>query len=113
MTWFENLEVTSAVQYSPTQSKVSFRFAVHPEYLNPGKTLAGAAQTLFHDVCTMYCLGPLAREPDFWCSHGTSRSFNVNLLRPAREGDVLTMECEVSPDYSPEARNNGSRAELR
>ena len=86
----------AAFKHSPTHTQVTFRFPVQREYLNPGGTLHGAAQSLFFDVCTTWLLGPIARKPDYWCSFGTSRSLNVVYLRPARKGDVLTLECEVS-----------------
>jgi hypothetical protein len=94
--WMKSLEMTAAFKHSPTHTQVTFRFPVQREYLNPGGTLHGAAQSLFFDVCTTWLLGPIARKPDYWCSFGTSRSLNVVYLRPAREGDVLTLECEVS-----------------
>ncbi|KAM0719688.1 hypothetical protein Q7P37_003819 [Cladosporium fusiforme] len=87
--------MTSAVKYSPTQSRVTFRFVVQPEYLNPAGFLHGAAHTLFFDVCTTFCLGPLARAPDFWVTFGVSRSLQVSFLRPAAEGEMLVMECET------------------
>lgn len=87
--------MTSATMHSPTHTKIAFRFPVQREYLNPGGTLHGAAQTLFFDVCTTFLLGPLARPPDFWTTYGISRSLNVVYLRPAREGDILTLDCEV------------------
>jgi acyl-coenzyme A thioesterase 13 len=92
----KSVEMTAAFKHSPTHTQVTFRFPVQREYLNPGGTLHGAAQSLFFDVCTTWLLGPIARKPDYWCSFGTSRSLNVVYLRPAREGDVLTLECEVS-----------------
>ena len=94
--WMKSLEMTAAFKHSPTHTQVTFRFPVQREYLNPGGTLHGAAQSLFFDVCTTWLLGPIARKPDYWCSFGTSRSLNVVYLRPAREGDVLTLACEVS-----------------
>jgi hypothetical protein len=94
--WMKSLEMTAAFKHSPTHTQVTFRFPVQREYLNPGGTLHGAAQSLFFDVCTTWLLGPIARKPDYWCSFGTSRSLNVVYLRPAREGDVLVLECEVS-----------------
>lgn len=88
--------MTSATRrHSPTHTKVSFRFPVQSEYLNPSGTLHGAAQCLFFDVCTTFCLGPIARAPDFWTTFGVTRSLNVNYLRPAKEGEVLVLECEV------------------
>jgi acyl-coenzyme A thioesterase 13 len=95
----KSLEMTAASKHSPTHTQVTFRFPVQREYLNPGGTLHGAAQSLFFDVCTTWLLGPIARKPDYWCSFGTSRSLNVVYLRPAREGDVLTLECEVSCSF--------------
>jgi hypothetical protein len=97
--WMKSLEMTAAFKHSPTHTQVTFRFPVQREYLNPGGTLHGAAQSLFFDVCTTWLLGPIARKPDYWCSFGTSRSLNVVYLRPAREGDVLTLECEVSGSF--------------
>jgi acyl-coenzyme A thioesterase 13 len=92
----KSLEMTAAFKHSPTHTQVTFRFPVQREYLNPGGTLHGAAQSLFFDVCTTWLLAPIARKPDYWCSFGTSRNLNVTYLRPAREGDMLTLECEVS-----------------
>jgi hypothetical protein len=103
--WMKSLEMTAAFKHSPTHTQVTFRFPVQREYLNPGGTLHGAAQSLFFDVCTTWLLGPIARKPDYWCSFGTSRSLNVVYLRPAREGDVLTLECEVSFVFSSSFRS--------
>jgi acyl-coenzyme A thioesterase PaaI-like protein len=93
--WMLSLEVVAAVQHSPTSTQMTFQFRVLPEYLNPGGTLHGAAQSLFFDACTVMLMGPIARPPEFWTTYGTSRSLNVVYFRPAYEGDLLTLECEV------------------
>ena len=90
-----SVDVISAVQHSPTHTQMTFQFRVLPEYLNPGGTLHGAGQSLFFDACTTMLLGPIARPPEFWTTYGTSRSLNVVYFRPAFEGDLLTLECEV------------------
>ena len=90
-----SVDIITAVQHSPTHTQMTWQFRVLPEYLNAGDTLNGAAQSLFFDACTTMLLGPIARPPEYWTTFGTSRSFNVVFLRPAFEGDLLTLECEV------------------
>lgn len=85
----------AAVQHSPTHTQMTFQFRVSREYLNPSGTLHGASQSLFFDACTTMLLGPIARPSKFWTTYGTSRSLNVMYFRPAHEGDLLTLECEV------------------
>lgn len=89
------LDIVVATQHSPIHTKATFKFAVLREYLNPGGVLQGASQSLFFDACTILLLVPIARAPDFWTTFGTSRSLNVMYFRPAYEGDILTLECEV------------------
>jgi acyl-coenzyme A thioesterase 13 len=89
------MDMITAVQHSPTHTQMTFQFRVLPEYLNPSGTLHGASQSLFFDACTTMLLGPIARPPEFWTTYGTSRSLNVMYFRPAYEGDLLTLECEV------------------
>lgn len=89
------IDIVAATQHSPTHTQATFKFPVLREYLNPGGVLHGAAQSLFFDACTTFLLLPIARAPDFWTTYGISRSLNVMYFRPAYEGDVLTMECEV------------------
>ena len=48
-----------------------------------------------HDYCTSYCLITIARS-GFWEHLGISLNMNITYFNPAREGDVLLMECEVS-----------------
>lgn len=90
-----SVDVIAATQHSPTHTQMTFQFRVLPEYLNPGGTLHGAGQSLFFDACTTLLLVPIARPPEFWTTWGTSRSLNVVFLRPAYQGDLLTLECEV------------------
>lgn len=93
--WLLELDMIAATQYSPAHTQCTFKFPVLREYLNPGGTLHGAAQSLAFDVCTSFLLLMIARPPDFWTTYGTSRSLNVMYFRPAYEGDILTLECEV------------------
>lgn len=93
--WMLEVDIIAAVQHSPTHTQMTFQFRVQPEYLNPSGSLHGAGQSLFFDACTTMLLGPIARPPEFWTTYGTSRSLNVMYFRPAYEGDLLTLECEV------------------
>lgn len=48
-----------------------------------------------HEYCTSYVLLTVAR-PGFWEYLGLSRNVNITYFNPAKGGDVLLMECEVS-----------------
>lgn len=80
---------------SNTTARVTYRFAVQRTYLNPGGTLQGGMAASMFDNGTSIML-QMIRRRDFWWYFGTTRTLNVTYLRPAAEGEVLLMECEVS-----------------
>lgn len=59
-------------------------------------TLHAGATSAFFECATTWTLYPIARAPDFWASLGICRTIAFTYLRPAVEGEVLLMECEVS-----------------
>lgn len=83
-----------ATRLSDTSARIIYRFPVKNEYLNPAGGFHGGAAATFLDVGTSFLISLISR-PDYWPKGGTSRTLNVTYLRPAREGDILRMECEV------------------
>ena len=88
------VQIIGAERTADNGASLTFRFPVLREHLNPGLTLHGGQQAVFYDICTSWVLY-LVRRPGFWPNAGTSRSLTVTYLRPAVEGDVLILECEV------------------
>lgn len=82
----------SAEQLTDKTGKLTVRFPVQHEYLNPGATLQGGLQTAMFDVISSWVF---VFDPN-WPSTGTSRTLTTAYLRPALEGEILLMECEVS-----------------
>lgn len=80
---------------SDTTARAVYRFPVLREYLNPAMNLHGGMSAGFFDTATTWTLTPI-RKPGFWMQFGTTRSLNVTFLRPAAEGEMLRLECEVS-----------------
>lgn len=95
LAWLKVVEVVSVERTSDTTCRVVYRFPVQREYLNPGMTLHGGMSAGIYDVGTTWTLNVI-RKPGFWMTFGTSRSLNVTFIRPAVEGEMLRMECEVS-----------------
>ena len=95
LSFLNAVKVTDASRYSPTTARITYTFPVLREYLNPSMTLHGGQQAAFYDIGTSWLLY-LVRRPGFWTNAGTSRSLTVTYLRPAVEGEVVVMECEVS-----------------
>ncbi|KAF2173101.1 hypothetical protein M409DRAFT_17049 [Zasmidium cellare ATCC 36951] len=94
-TWFEDLEVVSAEQTSPTTGKLVYRFPVQAAYLNPTGSLHGGAIATIFDIGTSWLLFLIARD-GFWSpTFGTTRTLNCTYLRPAMEGEWLRLECEI------------------
>lgn len=99
-TWAESVEIVSAEKLTETTARTVWRFKVQPEYFNPAGTLHGGAQAAFLDVCTSFTL-LLVSKPGFWTTNGSTRTLNVTYLRPALDGDMVRLECEVCvPDHS-------------
>ena len=94
LAWLNAVEVIAAKKLSASTARATFRFPVQHEYLNPAQGLQGGFQAAFFDVATTWTLDPI-RKPGFWYLLGTTRSLNVTFLRPAQEGEVLLMECEI------------------
>jgi len=107
LTWLKAVEVVSVERTSETTGRIVYRFPVQREYLNPGMTLHGGMSAGMFDTATTWVLDVI-RKPGFWMSFGTSRSLNVTFIRPAVEGEMLSMDCEVSfrparwPKYFPD-----------
>lgn len=95
LSWLQAAEVVEAVKTSNTTARVTYRFPVERNHLNPAGTLQGGMAAAMFDVGTSIMLH-LIRRKDFWWYLGTTRTLNVTYLRPAAEGEVLLMECEVS-----------------
>lgn len=93
--WLRIFEVVEAQKTSETTSRIVFRFPVQREFLNPGMTLHGGLSAGIYDAATTALL-ELIRKPGFWMRFGMSRSLNVTFIRPAVEGEMLLMDCEVS-----------------
>lgn len=97
MPWREQIELLSArARRTPGSlySTATWRFPVVHEYLNPGNSLHGAAQTLFYDNTMAYLFVPLAK-PGFWDTYGFSRTLSVTYLAQVREGDWVRLEVET------------------
>ncbi|KXL44472.1 hypothetical protein M433DRAFT_144408 [Acidomyces richmondensis BFW] len=93
-TWIETVELVSAQKLTETTARTVWRFKVQPEYFNPAGTLHGGAQAAFLDVCTS-CTLLLISRPGFWMTNGSTRTLNVTYIRPAMDGDVVRLECEI------------------
>lgn len=93
-TWAESVEIVSAEKLTETTARTVWRFKVQPEYFNPAGTLHGGAQAAFLDVCTSFTL-LLVSKPGFWTTNGSTRTLNVTYLRPALDGDMVRLECEI------------------
>ncbi len=95
LAWMNVFEVVSVEKLSDTTARAAFRFPVQHEYLNPAQGLHGGLSAGMFDTMTTWTLDPI-RKPGFWSLFGTTRSLNLTYLRPAAEGEMLRMECEVS-----------------
>lgn len=93
--WLQTLEITSAELLSPTTTKITYRFPVTREYLNPMRTFHGGAIAAMFDVCTTWTLFPIA-DYGFWSTMGTTRSLVCTYVKPVVEGEVVVVECRVS-----------------
>ena len=93
--WLNSVEIVSVERTSETTGRAVYRFPVLREYLNPTMTLHGGLSGGIFDTGTTWVLDVI-RKPGFWMSFGTSRSLNLTFLRPAVEGEMLLMDCEVS-----------------
>ena len=93
--WIKTVEVLSVERPSETTARVVYRFKVLREYLNPSNTLHGGMSGGLYDTATSWMLRVIGK-PGFWMNAGVSRSLNITFLRPAAEGEVLLMDCEVS-----------------
>ena len=93
------VKVVDAERLSETTARITYRFPVMQEYLNPSMTLHGGQQAAFYDIGTSWLLY-LVRREGFWTNAGTSRSLAVTYLRPAVVGDGVLMECEVSTSFA-------------
>ncbi|KAK5120230.1 hypothetical protein LTR85_006436 [Meristemomyces frigidus] len=89
--WRQDLEIIEAKKLGNSSARIVYRFPVKNEYLNPS---GGFHAATFLDVGTSFLIHLVSR-PGFWPSGGTSRTLNVTYLRPAKEGDVLRMECDI------------------
>ncbi|KAK3052077.1 hypothetical protein LTR09_006669 [Extremus antarcticus] len=94
LAWMNVFEVVSVEKLSDTTARAAFRFPVQHEYLNPAQGLHGGLSAGMFDTMTTWTLDPI-RKPGFWSLFGTTRSLNLTYLRPAAEGEMLRMECEV------------------
>ena len=92
--WLDAVEIVSAEKISDAMAKATFRFPVQPEFMNPMGTLHAGASPVFFEVATTWTLFPIAK-PGFWKSLGICRTLNCVYLRPAVEGEMLLMDCEV------------------
>lgn len=61
----------------------------------PMGTLHTGATSAFFECATTWALYPIAK-PGFWKSLRICRTIASTYLRPAVQGEVLLMECEVS-----------------
>ncbi|EMF16251.1 Thioesterase/thiol ester dehydrase-isomerase [Sphaerulina musiva SO2202] len=92
--WLQTLEITSAELLSPTTTKITYRFPVTREYLNPMRTFHGGAIAAMFDVCTTWTLFPIA-DYGFWSTMGTTRSLVCTYVKPVLEGEVVDVECRI------------------
>ena len=93
--WLDIVEIVHAEKVSDARCNAIFRFPVQPEFLNPMGTLHAGATSAFFECATTWALYPIAK-PGFWQSLGICRTIAFTYLRPAVQGEVLLMECEVS-----------------
>jgi acyl-coenzyme A thioesterase 13 len=98
--WLKSVEIVSVERTSETTGRAVYRFKVQHEYLNPTMTLHGGLSSGMYDTATTWVLDVI-RKPGFWLNMGTSRSLNITFLRPAAEGEVLLMDCEVGLTLLP------------
>jgi acyl-coenzyme A thioesterase 13 len=95
LTWLNTVEIVSVERISETTGRAVYRFPVQRQYLNPTMTLHGGLSSAMFDAATTWVLDVI-RKPGFWMMFGTSRNLNMTFLRPAVEGEMLLMDCEVS-----------------
>ena len=92
--WMQSIEVVEAVRKSDTTGHITYRFPAKHLYSNPSGNVHGGAQAAFFDVGTTWLLF-LIQKPGFWERMGITRSLNCTYLRPAPEGEMLRLECEI------------------
>lgn len=78
----------------------TFLFTPQPSHCNAFGNLHGGATATLFDFCTTLALLPLSRpadgaHPSFWLFLGVSRTLSVTYLRPAPEGEAVTIACTV------------------
>ncbi|KAK5175224.1 uncharacterized protein LTR77_000361 [Saxophila tyrrhenica] len=94
LAWMRVVEIMSVEKLSETTARAVFRLPVQREYLNPAQGLHGGMAAAMFDTMTTWTLYPI-RKPGFWMLFGTTRTLNLTYLRPAPEGEMMLMECEV------------------
>lgn len=94
LSWMKVVEVVEAERLSHSSARVVYRFPVQREYLNRDMKLHGGTAAGMYDKATTGLLR-LIKKPGFWMHNGVTRSLNLTYLRPAAEGEMLRMECEV------------------
>ena len=77
------------------EAKASLEVFVDKALANPMGNMHGGAVALLVDMATSIAMAIIS-EPGWWVFSGVSRTLNVTFLRPAREGETLLLECEVS-----------------
>lgn len=92
--WLDIVQIIEAEKIDDKTCRATFRFPVQPEFLNPMGTLHAGATSAFFECATTWALYPIAK-PGFWKSLGICRTIAFTYLRPAVQGEVLVMECEV------------------
>lgn len=92
LAWFDVVEVVSAEKLSESTGRLVVRFPVQHEYLNPGGSLQGGFQTAMYDVISSWVF--IFHKA--WPGTGISRTLTTAYIRPALEGEMLLMDCEVS-----------------